>query len=211
MATAKFVEKAKKPIYKRGKRVEYISQRGKHKGEIRYKIDRSQPADETDEILINVGESYYTWCFYGGQPIYSRNRPRPSQLTNNSFYQELYSIQEKIDDYEPEDTDDVASFVEEVIGDLESLRDECQERFDNIPEQLQESSDGAQILQQRIEDLEGAISEFENINTVFESEIDEDARDEDMTDEDWEGNLQQERDEWCENVMDEIRSVGLDF
>ena len=72
MATAKFIEQAKRPIYKRGKKVEYISQRGKHAGETKTKIDRNQPADEQDEILINVGEGYWTWCFYGGSPIYSK-------------------------------------------------------------------------------------------------------------------------------------------
>ena len=58
MARAQFVEKAKKPIYKHGKRVEYVSQRGKRAGQTLTKLDRSQPEDENDEILINVGESY---------------------------------------------------------------------------------------------------------------------------------------------------------
>lgn len=74
MAKATFVEAAKKPIYKHGKRVEYVSQRGKRAGQTLSKIDRNQPQDDNDEILINVGESYYTWCFYGGQPIYSKTK-----------------------------------------------------------------------------------------------------------------------------------------
>lgn len=51
MARAIFVEAAKKPIYKRGKRVEYTSKRGKRKGQTLSKIDRNQPADEMTRFL----------------------------------------------------------------------------------------------------------------------------------------------------------------
>ena len=212
MARATFIQAAKKPIYKRGKRVEYVSKRGKREGQTLSKIDRNQPADENDEILINVGESYYTWCFYGGQPIYSKTQPRPSQLTQNPFKQELYSIQEKIEDFDAgDDTDAIAEFVEEITGDLESLRDTCQESFDNIPEQLQDAPAG-QTLQERIENLDGAISEFENIDTDFESQKDEETdRDENCTDEEWEEELTDERKEWLNEKIGEIQAVDLEF
>ena len=49
MAKANFIEIAKKPIYKRGKRIEYVSKRGKRAGQTLSKIDRNQPANENDE------------------------------------------------------------------------------------------------------------------------------------------------------------------
>ena len=194
MAKANFIESAKKPIYKRGKRIEYVSKRGKRAGQTLSKIDRNQPADENDEILINVGESYWTWCFYGGQPIYSKTKPRQSQLTNNSFKQELYSIQESVEDFSTEDPDEVGEFVEELISNLEELRDTCQESFDNIPEQLQECDSG-QILQERIENLDDVISNLENIDTEFSSELDESEKD-GMSQEEWERQEEDEREEW---------------
>lgn len=209
MAKANFIESAKKPIYKRGKRIEYVSKRGKRAGQTLSKIDRNQPADENDEILINVGESYWTWCFYGGQLIYSKTKPRQSQLTNNSFKQELYSIQESIEDFSPEDPDDVGVFVEELISNLEELRDTCQESFDNIPEQLQEGNSG-QILQERIENLDDVISNLENIDTEFSSELDESEKD-GMSQEEWERQEEDEREEWIADKIGEINDAGLDF
>lgn len=209
MAKANFIESAKKPIYKRGKRIEYVSKRGKREGQTLSKIDRNQPADENDEILINVGESYWTWCFYGGQPIYSKTKPRQSQLTNNPFYQELYSIQESVEDFSPEDPDEVGEFVEELISNLEELRDTCQESFDNIPEQLQEGNSG-QILQERIENLDDVISNLENIDTEFSSELDESEKD-GMSQEEWERQEEDEGEEWIADKIGEINDAGLDF
>ena len=46
MAKANFIESAKKPIYKRGKSIEYVSKRGKRASQTLSKIDRNQPANE---------------------------------------------------------------------------------------------------------------------------------------------------------------------
>lgn len=209
MAKATFVKEAKKPIYLYGKLVEYVSKRGKRAGQTLSKIDRNQPKDENDEIIINVGESYYTWCFYGGQPKYSKTAPKRSELTQNWFKIELYKIQEEIEEHENQDPEDVATLVESVMERIESLRDECQEHLDNIPEQLQES-DAGQTLQSRIEALDDALSEFENINTEFESEIDESERDT-MSDEEWEEQLEEERLAWMDERMSEISDICLDI
>lgn len=209
MARATFVKEAKKPIYLHGKRVEYVSKRGKRAGQTLSKIDRNQPQDENDEIIINVGESYYTWCFYGGQPQYSKTAPKRSQLTQNWFKIELYSIQEEIEERENQDTEDITILVDSVTERIESLRDECQEHLDNIPEQLQES-DAGQTLQSRIDALDNALAEFENIDTEFESEIDESDRDT-MSDEEWEEQLNDEKQEWIDNKMSEINDIDLDI
>ena len=209
MARATLVKEAKKPIYLHGKRVEYVSKRGKRAGQTLSKIDRNQPHDENDKIIVNVGESYYTWCFYGGTPQYSKTAPKRSQLTQNWFNVQLYSIQEEIEEYEPKDPDDVATLVESVICSIESLRDECQEHLDNIPEQLQES-DAGQTLQSRIDSLYDALYEFENIDTDFESELDESDRDT-LSDEEWEEQLEEEKRDWIDNKMSEINDIDLEI
>ena len=207
MARAQFVEKAKKPIYKHGKRVEYVSQRGKRAGQTLTKLDRSQPEDENDEILINVGESYYNWCFYGGQPQYSKERPKPSQLTQNWFKQELYSIQEKIEEFEPEDVEDVATFVDDIRSDAESLRDECQEHLDNMPEQLQDSDSG-QTLQERIDNLDSVIGDIDNFDSEFESEIE---KEDDETDDEFLERQSEEKQQWLDDKMSEIQEFDFNF
>lgn len=207
MARAQFVEKAKKPIYKHGKRVEYVSQRGKRAGQTLTKLDRSQPEDENDEILINVGESYYTWCFYGGQPQYSKERPKPSQLTQNWFKQELYSIQEKIEEFEPEDVEDVATFVDDIRSDAESLRDECQEHLDNMPEQLQDSDSG-QTLQERIDNLDSVIGDIDNFDSEFESQIE---KEDDETDDEFLERQSEEKQQWLDDKTSEIQEFDFNF
>lgn len=207
MARAQFVEKAKKPIYKHGKRVEYVSQRGKRAGQTLTKLDRSQPEDDNDEILINVGESYYTWCFYGGQPQYSKERPKPSQLTQNWFKQELYSIQEKIEEFEPEDVEDVATFVDDIRSDAESLRDECQEHLDNMPEQLQDSDSG-QTLQERIDNLDSVIGDIDNFDSEFESEIE---KEDDETDDEFLERQSEEKQQWLDDKTSEIQEFDFNF
>lgn len=207
MARAQFVEKAKKPIYKHGKRVEYVSQRGKRAGQTLTKLDRSQPEDENDEILINVGESYYTWCFYGGQSQYSKERPKPSQLTQNWFKQELYSIQEKIEEFEPEDVEDVATFIDEIRDDAESLRDECQEHLDNMPEQLQDSDSG-QTLQERIDNLDSVIGDIDNFDSEFESEIE---KEDDETDDEFLERQSEEKQQWLDDKTSEIQEFDFNF
>lgn len=207
MAKAQFVEKAKKPIYQRGKRVEYVSKRGKRAGQTLIKVDRTQPADDEDKILINVGESYWTWCFYGGSPIYSKERPRPSQLTQNWFKQELYCIQEKIEDFEPEDVEDVATFIDEIRDDAESLKDECQEHLDNMPEQLQDSDSG-QTLQERIDNLDSVIGDIDNFNSEFESEIE---KEDDETDDEFLERQSEEKQQWLDDKTSEIQEFDFNF
>lgn len=212
MATAKFIEQAKRPIYKRGKKVEYISQRGKHAGETKTKIDRNQPADERDEILINVGEGYWTWCFYGGSPIYSKTQPRPSQLTQNPFKQELYAISESVEDFETDDPEYISGFVEETKDNLESLRDTCQESLDNIPESLQDSSPAAEVLNNRIERLDEIINDLDSVDTDYDyesviSDLDRDT----MDDTEWEQAVQEAIEEWILERISEIQEIDYEI
>lgn len=56
-----------------------------------------------------------------------------------------------------------------IISDLEEIRDDLQDRLDNMPEGLQQGDTG-QLLQDRIDQLEAAISDLESID--FEDEED---------------------------------------
>jgi hypothetical protein len=94
--------------------------------------------------------------------------PRPSQLTNSDFWSAFFSIQESVDDEPRGNASDFNSFLEEVQSEIETLKDETQEKFDNMPESLQQGSTG-QLLEERVSALEECLSEIE----ILELDIDD--------------------------------------
>lgn len=121
---------------------------------------------------IKKGESYYWWKFNFSKYIHrSKTAPRRSQLTQSGFLAQLYDIEDNISDMSVENYscgDDIRSDLDSFIGDIQSLLDECQNNLDNMPEHLQESSSSGETLRERIDALEGWISELESINCDFE-------------------------------------------
>ena len=227
MAKATFIKSARKPIYQRGKRVEYVSQRGKREGQTLSKIDRTIPADENDQILINKGESYWTWSFMYGGTYYSKTQPKPSQLTSSEFLSTVYGIQEEIDEWNPSDVTDVEEFVDDIKNRLEELRDETQDKLDNMPYQLQDADTG-QLLQERIEALENALNEFECLDELeYEEPTDEDVKERIAEDEGidtdiegWEDEISEEmvnekktelQENWLEEKTEEIKNISIEL
>lgn len=208
MARATFVKAARKPIYQNGKVVEYVSQKGKRAGQTLTKIDRTIPADENDTIYINVGESYYHWALHMGPKQFSKEAPKPSQLTGSAFLSQVYSITERMEDFTAEEVSDVESFRDEIVSELEEMRDECQEKLDNMPEQLQYASSG-ETLQNRIDSLEEMISNLEGLN--FE-EIDEFVYDEDdeLPEEAQKDVWEFDKEEKIEEYLSELREISYD-
>lgn len=109
--------------------------------------------------------------------------------------------------------------IESIRGDLESLAEELQERLDNMPESLQDSDTGV-ILQERIEQLEDAQNELDNVDVdgIKEEVLDEynqalDEDEEELEELDWE-NPDQYSDvldivEAFETKLDELISDAL--
>lgn len=199
MTRANFIKSARKDIYTFGKIIKLVHLKGKNQGKEYTKIDRTQPRDENDKILIHKGESYWTWCFMNQSPHYSKIQPRASQLTQSSFYQEYYSIQERIEDFSPERADEISYFVEEIISSLEDLREQCQDSLDNMPEQLQDSDTG-QMLQERIDECDNLISDFESLDTEYSS-------DEEVSGDNDSEEISDEEQEWLDSVLSEIQGI----
>jgi hypothetical protein len=172
MARAKFVKKAQKDIYVYGNSVSYISKKGKSEGKTLSKIDKTIPRDDNDKILINKGESYFWWKFKGYPKQCSKTAPRASQLTHSTYLSTLYGIVEEIEDFSTENAEDLEEFFEQIKEQVENLRDDTQDSLDNMPENLQYSPT-AELLQERIDSLENAISEIESIDFDYEEEIEE--------------------------------------
>lgn len=131
-------------------------------------------------------------------------------MTNNWFKSELYSIAEKVEDCKCQDPDSLSEFVEEVKSEIESLRDEVQERLDNMPEQLQECASG-EILQERIDNLDDIINEFDCLDLDFASELSEENDRDTMSNEEWEEQLNNEKEDWVANKIDEINNIDINF
>lgn len=132
---------------------------------------------------INKGEPYYWWKFRFGGKHYSKTPPKPSQLTQSEFWSQVFEFQEReleisIPDDGSLDTlkENADAVVEEIRQDIESLRDEQQEKFDALPENFQDADTG-QRIQGRIDALDEAISELENIDTDFEEGEDDEEPD----------------------------------
>ena len=228
MATASFIKKSRKPIYENGKRVEYVSKKGKREGETLSKIDRTIPRDEEDKIFIPVGGSYYTWSFQYGGTYYSKEKPRQSQLTQSNFLSQYYALQESIEDFSPSEPDEIESFIEDMKSNIESLQDECQTALDNMPEQLQSAPTG-ELLQERIDSLDSLSSELDDIDTDYEEPEDDDedllteiAEEEgiEMGEDNWKEQITEDMitdmknaksDEWIQERLEEIGGISFDL
>lgn len=172
---------------------------------------------------IPVGSKYFYIDFYSGRTAVRCTSCgfKQSETTENPYYQQLWGIQEdyseKIDNADKETIEDVKS---ELVSDLENLIDEVQERYDNIPEQLQDGEAG-QLLQDRIDSLDSAMSDIDNEDLEdfddwrenngygeddFESWCEEngycDDDEEDEEDEDAESNLEEHREEFDKDAED---------
>jgi len=177
MPRLNYVKSAQKDIYVQGKYVNYESKKGKRIGQTLSKLDRTVPKDKNDKIYIAKGEPYYWWQFKNGGKNISKTRPRNSQLTQSTYMSTLYQIMEQIEDASPSDVDELVSLVEDINLQVEDLRDTTQESLDNMPEGLQQGSTG-ELLQERIDALDSAISELEDIDTDFEEKDDDELREE---------------------------------
>jgi hypothetical protein len=225
MARANFVKKAQKDIFVNGKRVEYVSVKGKREGQTLSKTDKTIPRDDNDTVLIAKGESYYWWQFKNSPKQYSKNPPRASQLTQSAYLSTLYGIDEQIEDFSTDTAEELKDFVEDIKTQLEELRDTTQESFDNIPENLQYSPN-AELLQERIDSLESAIDELDSMDLEYEEKDEEElqelvAEDKgiDTEEENWKDEItteeiddkrQELESEWVEEKMGDITCITLE-
>jgi hypothetical protein len=225
MAKANFVNKAQKDIFTFGKRVEYVSSKGKREGQTLSKTDRTIPRDDNDTVFIAKGESYYWWQFQNSPKQYSKTPPRASQLTQSGYLSTLYGIAEQIEDFSADSADELSEFVDNTKTELEELRDTTQESLDNMPENLQYSPT-AELLQERVDALETAIDEFDGIDLDYyekdEDELkellaedlgidtDSDDWDSEITEEQIEEKRQELESEWVQEKLEEIQGISFE-
>jgi hypothetical protein len=168
---------------------------------------------------IKKGETYRWWKFrYGGRYVRCAKpdcAPRASDLTQSTFYSQLYSIQDSLSDaVDARSPDDLRAAADE----LRSLGEEMSSNRDNMPESLQDSDTG-ELLQTRADECESRSSEIESIADDLEDQPDPDdwqqyaedegiERDGDESDEDFEARV---RDKIQEEVDAAWEQVDIDL
>lgn len=156
------------------------------------------------EIGVKKGEPYFWWkkrlsVNGAGIVVKSKERPRQSQLTSSPFWSAVYATQERAEDGVT-DLSDVESLRDDLVSDLEMIRDECQEKFDNMPEGLQQGDTG-QMLEERVSAMEEAISELEGVDC--DDSVDADPKDENYDDE-----RQQKLDDALSSISDALQNIS---
>ena len=131
---------------------------------------------------IVVGEEYLKGAPFRRKPIcrHVSCGLQSWELSGSEFVQTCGSIQcNWRENYSADEAG-----IESIVGDLEDLRDTCQDSYDNMPEGLQYSDNGC-MLEERIDILDEVINELENIDVenITSGELDEFSDDNDG---DWE-------------------------
>lgn len=145
--------------------------------------------DICGEPLI-VGEQYKSvWNFYNSWDMHlgCYNKCPRSKWETSEYRGAVLDI---IDNFDIDNLDS-------VISDIENLKDETQDKLDNMPEQLQYSNSG-EILQERIYNMDSIISDLETLRDEYEEiqnrEMEEDD-DEDEFNEEKENDLEDKKSE----------------
>ncbi len=122
---------------------------------------------------IKKGDTYYWWKFRYGGRRFSLTYPKRSQLTQSEFLGNVYELEDRIEALSADSYDDaggLATDIEDIANDIREQGEECSERRDNMPEQLQDSDSG-ELLQGRYDTCEEWASALEEVDTDFEDDF----------------------------------------
>lgn len=141
---------------------------------------------------IKKGEPYYWWKFrFGGKRV-SRTAPKPSQLTQSSFWGPVLALREQ-NEHAPSTIADLESGIESIKDELENIKSETEDKLSNMPDSLQQGPTGEQ-LQNRIDSLDSAISDLDSVDTSYDEPEDEEEQD----------SLEADR---CAEIWDEVLGI----
>lgn len=133
------------------------------------------------ENKIEKGEEYYRFSltrFQVPRILCLSCKPSRSQMTTSDFLSTMYGIEDgSIAKLTLGDMEDARSSVEAIVGELEQLRDETEERHGNMPDQLQEAPTG-ELLQGRVDSVQEMIDELEAVDVEIDDELACNAREE---------------------------------
>jgi hypothetical protein len=104
------------------------------------------------------------WKFNFGPKLIRCRRtecyPEPSELTRSDFKGRIADLQ--ADGFVGTSFEELRNSAEEVTSALNTLADECEEKFNNMPESLQ-GGDTGQLLSERCQTLRNCASSIEEV------------------------------------------------
>lgn len=138
------------------------------------KVNYVKARKDYPEASVKKGDMYYTWSLLLG-PRSSRTYrqltpPKRSQLTTSTFLQGIYDIEDRIASLTSLDD------VEDIVQALRDLASEEEEKYDNLPEGLQQSDTGRRIESRKdgcntaADEIEAAVEEFDEDEPEEEGE-----------------------------------------
>lgn len=153
---------------------------------------------------ISKGEQYW-FCQIKTGPRTSRTLRQKapfkrSQLTSSDFLSQVYDIEDDLSSLTCRDD------AEDIVSRLRDLADEQDDRFNNMPENLQSSEIGQKLETRR----DGCQSAADEIEEIKDREFDEPETDEDGKPASAEY-IEAKRQEWEDECLDEIRNVSIDY
>ena len=121
---------------------------------------------------IHRGDMYYTVSLKTGprssQTLRSLKPFRPSQLTSSAFKKGWFAAQETLVD-EPNFNADT---IGKIMEDIESIKEDVEGSFENMPENLQDGATG-EMLQERINRCDDCHNELDSLKDSMEEFEDE--------------------------------------
>jgi hypothetical protein len=123
---------------------------------------------------IKKGDMYYKWAFRFGGVHMSKDKPRPSQLTQSEFLSEALSIQEEIEDLT---TGEILTGYDlsDITSRIEDLGSQQEDKLSNMPDGLQQGSTG-ELLQQRADAMASWADELNGVDTDIADDLDEEGK-----------------------------------
>ena len=120
---------------------------------------------------IKKGDAYYYTKLrtsYGGIVKRSLTPFRPSQLTQSDFYGTWYATQEALEDTPDFGADDISNAADEI----RNLGQDCQDKYDNLPENFQYTETG-ELLENRAQECDRIADELDNQVSEMEGATEE--------------------------------------
>ena len=135
------------------------------------RIQERKAAKDYPASGIKKGDTYFYVKIktgpYSSRTIRSKTRPKRYELTGSEFYSQLWQIEdERFQDI------DGSEALRDIANDLRQLGEEQQEKFDNMPEGLQQGDTG-QRLEERAQACEGWADDIDNAAEELDTALEE--------------------------------------
>ena len=120
-------------------------------------------AKDNPALSIKKGDSYYWWKHRFGPKQVSKTPPTPAMTTSSEFLRSAYNLNDELAAFVCSTVEDAETQTQDLSDRARELAEECQEKFDNMPEGLQQGSTG-ELLQERVDGMNELADALENLD-----------------------------------------------